>query len=149
MNRAIENGYFISDDWDRIDWERVTRWLAGTYWSPGIGREEVERGAKNSSLVVGAYTADGKQAGYARIASDKTRFAYFMDVFVEETHRKKGLAQGMIRFIMEHPDHRDVYLWLLATHDAQDVYRKVGFGTLKHPDRWMVINQGRPGGPPP
>jgi GNAT superfamily N-acetyltransferase len=141
----IENdGYKINDDINRIDFRKTTEWLAGSYWSPGIGQAEVEKGARNSSLVIGAYDGAGTQVGYARLASDKTRFAYIMDVFVDPAHRKKGLGQAMVKFAMEHPDHSDVYLWLLATHDAQDVYGKVGFKPLEHPDRWMAIMKGRP-----
>lgn len=145
MEQETSNRYRISDDPSLVDFGTVTRWLAGSYWSPGIGREEVERAAKYSSLVVGVYTAAGVQVGYARLASDKTRFAYFMDVFVEEKHRRKGIAQAMVRFAMEHPDHRSIYMWLLGTRDAHEVYRKAGFKPLDHVDRWMIIRKDRPG----
>ena len=148
METTLLNGYRISDEITKIDFGIVTRWLAGSYWSPGIGREEVERGARFSSLVIGVYAPDGKQVGYARLASDKTRFAYIMDVYVEEGHRRRGIAQAMMRFAMEHPDHQAVYLWLLATRDAQDVYRKAGFQPLQHVERWMAIQKGRPGATP-
>ena len=99
MNTSF-NEYQISDEIQRIDFKKVTEWLAGSYWSPGIGQEEVERGAKYSSLVIGVYGKDGTQVGYARLASDKTRFAYIMDVFVEPEHRNKGIAQAICRFAM-------------------------------------------------
>jgi len=145
METKLPNGYRINDELTQIDFEAVTVWLAGSYWSPGIGRAEVERGARYSSLVIGAYTSDGKQVGYARLTSDRTRFAYIMDVYVEEGHRRKGLAQAMMRFALEHPDYQAVYLWLLGTRDAHEVYRKVGFHPLKHVERWMAIQKGRPG----
>ncbi len=118
-------------------------------WPAAIGRRGLEgrkwKGARHSSLVIGAYAPDGKQAGYARLASDKTRFAYVMDVYVEEGHRRKGIGQAMMRFALEHPDHKAVYLWLLGTRDAHETYRKVGFEPLKHVERWMAIQKGRPG----
>ena len=97
------NGYTINDDIECVDFRRVTDWLAGSYWSPRISRAEVEKGARNSSLVIGAYAAGGEQVGYARLASDRTRFAYIMDVFVDEWHRRRGLAGAMTRFAMAHP----------------------------------------------
>ena len=145
MEFKLPDGYRISDDLSLIDFETVTGWLSGSYWSPGIGREEVERAAKYSSLVVGVYAPGGRQVGYARLASDKTRFAYFMDVFVEEGHRRKGIAQAMVRFAMDHPDHRPVYLWLLGTRDAHEVYRRAGFKPLDHVDRWMILRKEKPG----
>ena len=135
------NGYVLNDDMESIDFRRVTEWLAGSYWSPRISQTEVEKGARNSSLVVGAYGTEGEQVGYARMASDKTRFAYIMDVFVEPAHRRQGLAGAMVRFAMDHPEYRDVYQWLLATHDAHHVYERLGFKPLDHPERWMVLRK--------
>jgi GNAT superfamily N-acetyltransferase len=137
-------GYTLSDDIARIDFEKVTNWLTGAYWSPGIGRTEVERGAKYSSLVIGAYDASGTQVGYGRLASDRTRFGYFMDVFVDPAHRGRGLGRAIVRFGMEHPEHLPVYLWLLATNDAHGVYAKLGFAPLTHPERMMAIKRERP-----
>ena len=62
--------YALSDELSRIDFAKVTEWLTGSYWSPGIGRAEVERGARHSSIVVGAYDAGGVLVGYGRAASD-------------------------------------------------------------------------------
>jgi GNAT superfamily N-acetyltransferase len=139
MMKTQFNGYVFNDDIEAIDFRKVTDWLAGTYWSPRITQTEVEKGARNSSLVIGTYDALGNQVGYARLVSDKTRFAYIMDVFVDAAHRRKGLAGAMIRFARTHPDHRDVYQWLLATQDAHPVYEKLGFKPLTHPERWMMI----------
>ena len=135
------NGYVIDDEIESVDFQQVTAWLAESYWSPGISRAEVEKGARNSSLVVGVYGPAGRQVGYARLASDKTRFAYIMDVFVAPDHRRKGLAGAMIQFAMDHPEHRDVYQWVLATQDAHAVYAKLGFEVLDHPERWMVLRK--------
>jgi GNAT superfamily N-acetyltransferase len=144
MEQTLDGGYRISDDLARIDFDAVTGWLSGTYWVPGIGRGEVERAAQNSSLVLGVYSPEGGQAGFARAVSDKTRFAYLMDVYVEEKHRRRGLGQALIRFAMAHPDHLSVYQWLLATREAQPVYAGVGFKPLAHPERWMMNQRERP-----
>ena len=135
----MHDGYTLSDDLARVDFAKVTEWLAGSYWSPGIDRKEVERGARHSSLVVGAYDGSGAQVGYARIASDKTRLGFVMDVFVDDQHRKRGIGRALVRFAMEHPDYSPVYLWLLATNDAHGVYAKLGFGPHPHPERMMVL----------
>jgi GNAT superfamily N-acetyltransferase len=134
--------YRISDDPRQIDFKKVTEWLAASYWTPGIGQPEVEKGARNSSLVIGVYSQN-EQVGYGRVASDKTRFAYFMDVFVEPSHRNQGIAQAILRFAMNHPAHQSVYQWLLATRDAHKVYEKAGFKPLPYPERWMILNRGR------
>jgi GNAT superfamily N-acetyltransferase len=128
--------YEICSDIARIDWARVHGWLTTSYWTPGISLERVRRGGENSALVLGAYWKGAEQAGYLRVVSDKTRFAYLCDVWVEEKHRGKGLARAMVQVALEHPDFATVN-WLLATQDAHGVYAKLGFTPLQHPDRWM------------
>jgi GNAT superfamily N-acetyltransferase len=128
----------LDDDLQRIDFARVHEWLTHTYWSPGITRERVEKGARHSSLVLGAY-AGSVQAAYLRVVSDRTRFAYVADVFVADAFRKRGLAKAMLRFALEHPDHQGISKWLLATRDAHDVYRALGFAPLPNPENYLVL----------
>lgn len=136
--KSVHNGYVIDDNAAHTDFEAVHRWLSSSYWSPGISREKVERGAANSTLVVGAFVQEtGEQAGFLRIVSDTTRFGYICDVFVDEVHRGKGIAREMVRFAVEHPDLTEVSRWILATRDAHDVYKSVGFEPLADPTRWM------------
>jgi nitroimidazol reductase NimA-like FMN-containing flavoprotein (pyridoxamine 5'-phosphate oxidase superfamily)/GNAT superfamily N-acetyltransferase len=129
--------WVLSDDRARVDFARVTGWLAGAYWSPGIPRAAVERAARHSSLVVGAYAADGAQVGHLRVVSDCTRFANIMDVFVAETVRGRGLGRALVRFALEHPAHQGIARWQLGTKDAHAVYAREGFRALAAPERWM------------
>lgn len=133
----------ILDGMENMDFERVSKMLARSYWVPGIKKEEVVKGAENSALVVGAFS-DGRQIGYTRAISDKTRFAYISDVFVDEEFRGRGIAQKMIRHILAHPSMSDVYQWLLRTTDAHGLYKKLGFDHLSYPDRFMEIRRERP-----
>ena len=130
--------YEIDDDPLRLDFERVHAWLTETYWSPGITRAQVERAARFSSLTVGAYR-DGQQAGYLRVISDRTAFAYICDVYVDAARRKQGLAKAMVRFALAHPEHQGLRRWLLVTRDAHSVYREVGFDTLPQPENWLAL----------
>jgi uncharacterized protein len=134
---VLHAGYAISDDRARIDLARVTSWLEGAYWCPGIPRWAVERAFDRSSLVVGAYSGDGEQVGTLRVVSDGTRFANVMDVFVAPHHRARGLGRAMLRFAMAHPAQRDVPRWMLGTRDAHGVYAREGFGPVEHPERLM------------
>jgi GNAT superfamily N-acetyltransferase len=127
----------IDDDLSRIDFERVHCWLASSYWSPGISREKVEKAAANSAMVIGGYR-NGVQAGYLRVISDKTTFAWICDVFVDEDHRGLGLARGMVRYAQAHPDFQGLRRWVLATKDAHSVYASAGFIPLPEPQRWMI-----------
>jgi GNAT superfamily N-acetyltransferase len=134
--------HVLDDDLGRFDFGRCQAWLAGAYWSPGITRAEVERGFRCSTLVVGAYSAEG-QDGCLRVVSDQTRFAYVMDVFVAEAQRGRGLGRALMRFALEHPMLSLVQSWMLATNDAHDVYRGLGFSELTDPGRWMRLRRER------
>ena len=140
--------YLISDDRRWIDWPRVHQWLGSCYWTPGIERERVERGARCSALVVGAYligaSGDREQVGYLRVVSDTTRLAYLCDVWVDEAHRGRKLAQNMTRFALDHPDLRDVSVWALRTRDAHAVYRTVGFEPIDDAECWMMLRKTAP-----
>jgi GNAT superfamily N-acetyltransferase len=149
MLKAIQDGYEIDDDFGRLDFRALESWLTATYWSPGIRMPEILKGARNSALNLGCYR-HGEQVGYLRVASDRTRFAYVMDVYVAEAHRGRGLARALTEAAMAHPDLADVYLWLLATRDAHPVYAKAGFVPLPEPANWMIIRKERarpPSGP--
>lgn len=128
--------YELDDDPARLDLKRVQRWLASSYWSPGIELDTVERAVRGSSLVVGAY-AGQLQVGNLRVVSDKATFAWVCDVFVDDEHRGLGIARAMLRFAQEHPEHQGLRQWLLGTQDAHGVYAAVGFLPLDNPQRMM------------
>jgi GNAT superfamily N-acetyltransferase len=130
--------YEIDDDANRPDFALVHDWLTQSYWSPGITPDLVERAADGSSLVVGAYF-QAQQVGYLRVVSDRATFAWIADVFVDPAHRGKGVATAMLRFALEHPTLPNLRRWVLATHDAHDVYASVGFSPLPHPERFMIL----------
>ena len=140
----MENEFVIKDGYDNMNFSEVAQMLSQAYWSPGIKQDEIEKGAKNSALVIGVFDQEGNQIGYARAVSDKTRFAYIMDVYVNEKYRKKGIGQKMIKYILDHPNMKDVYQWMLITKDAHEVYKKVGFKILSRPNDWMEIRHERP-----
>jgi GNAT superfamily N-acetyltransferase len=127
----------IDDNISRIDFERVHQWLANSYWSPGVARERVEKAARNSAVVVGAY-AEGRQVGYLRVVSDKTTFAWVCDVIVDDSFRGRGVGQAMVRYAQEHPELQGLRRWILATRDAHGVYEKCGFNRVQDMDKWMI-----------
>ncbi|MBS1903736.1 MAG: GNAT family N-acetyltransferase [Bacteroidetes bacterium] len=118
-------------------------WLSNAYWSPGVSYERVLKAMEFSALVVGAYDND-MQVGYMRLVSDRTTFAWVSDVIVDESYRGQGIARAMVRFAMEHPDVVDVRRWCLATRDAHEVYRPLGFAPLTYPDHFMWIGPQSP-----
>jgi GNAT superfamily N-acetyltransferase len=144
MDKVDEFTYDIKTGFQNMDFIKVTSMLSNSFWVPEIKIDEVIKGAENSALVVGAFTKDNNQIGYARVISDKTRFAYILDVYVDDNYRKKGIGQKLIKSILENKELADVYQWFLITKDAHEVYKKVGFKTISRPDDWMEIRTERP-----
>jgi GNAT superfamily N-acetyltransferase len=134
----------IRDGLDNMDFAQVVAMLAKSHWSPGIGREEVEQGARHSALVAGAFLAGGEQVGYARVISDKTRFAYITDVYVDEKRRKSGVGRRMLLHILGHGELRPVYQWLLMTLNAHDFYARLGFAPTTRAGDILEIRHERP-----
>jgi GNAT superfamily N-acetyltransferase len=132
----------ITSDPARVDWPRVHSWLASSYWTPGISLERIKRAAENSALVLSAFQGT-TQAAYLRVVSDRTRFAYLCDVWVDTPYRGRGLARRLVQAALNHPDYSTCN-WLLATKDAHRVYTKLGFAPLPDPSRFMA--KGKFGG---
>ena len=126
----------IDDDKTRLDVARVHGWLAGSYWSPGIARETVER-AIAGSHALGAYDEDGAQVGFARAITDHATFAWIADVFVDEGARGRGIGRRMVAWFLGHPDFAGIRRVGLVTADAHGVYEALGFHALLRPERYM------------
>ena len=134
---ATFGDFELSDAPDRLDVDVIHRFLAGTYWSPGIPRETVER-AVASSLNFGLYKGDA-QVGFARFVTDRATFAYLADVFVLPDYRGQGLATWLVDTAMTHPALTGLRRVLLATRDQHALYARVGFAPLARPERFMEI----------
>ena len=132
----------IREGYENMDFTKVTDMLSKAYWSPGIGKDEVMKGAANSALVVGAFFGN-EQIGYARAISDKTRFAYISDVYVDERYRGHGLGQQLVEYIVNHESLTDVYQLMLSTRDAHSLFATFGFQPLSTPQRLLALRRER------
>jgi GNAT superfamily N-acetyltransferase len=89
-------------------------------------------------LCYGIYRGS-QQVGFARIVTDYATFAWLCDVFIVPTHRGIGLGRWLVRCVVSHPDLQDIKVFLLATRDAHDLYRKYGdFMPLHNPEKWLI-----------
>ena len=130
------NGYTVSDDQTRLDFDVIHDFLKDAYWSPGVPRRIVRKSARHS-LAFGLYDPRDAQVGYGRSVTDRSTFAYLADVFVLEHERGKGLGGFLVDAMMEHPDHQGLKHMILATDDSHGVYERVGFKSLADPTVYM------------
>lgn len=129
--------YTISTERARLDLDVIYDFLnESSYWAQGRSRERVERSVAHS-LPFGVYR-DGRQVGFARVVTDYATFAWLADVFVLDSERGRGLGKWLVETILSHAELREVRRWLLATRDAQELYRRFGFNDLDDsPLGWM------------
>jgi GNAT superfamily N-acetyltransferase len=139
--RAYEvrrDGYLVSTERSRLDLDAVHAFLSNeSYWATGISREQLQR-AIASSLPFGVYCRD-QQLGFARAITAYATFAYLADVFVFESHRRRGVSKLLLEAVVAHPQLQELRRWLLGTRDAHGLYAQFGFIPLEEPARWMEL----------
>jgi GNAT superfamily N-acetyltransferase len=140
MDWTLENGFEVSTDRARLDLPVIAGFLRGAYWSEGVPSEIVERSIEHS-LPFGLYDADGAQAGFARVVSDRAVFAYLGDVFVLPQYRGQGLGVALVECVLAHPELQGLRRWHLATADAHELYRRFGFVESASPERHMFLER--------
>lgn len=135
----------ISTDRARLDVAFIHRYLSEeSYWARGRSRAEAQTTIDNS-ICFGAYQ-EGRQVAFARVVTDGVVFGYLADVFVDPSHRGRGISRRLMEAVLAHPVVKDLQLVLLRTTDAQGLYAQFGFTALKEPAMLMV--KRAPGLPP-
>jgi GNAT superfamily N-acetyltransferase len=129
--------YVISTDRNRLDVEAIHDYLSRrSYWAQGRTLAAVRTSVEHS-LCFGLY--DGpRQAGFARVVTDYATFGWLCDVFVLEDYRSRGLGKWLIECVVAHPDLQGLRMFILATSDAHELYRRYGqFEAMPNPEKWM------------
>lgn len=135
-----EHAFTVDTDLERIDLDTVHRWLStDSYWAIGRSRETVQRAAEGS-LNFGVH-ADGALCGYARVVTDRATFAWLCDVYVDRDHRGKGVGHLLARAVVDALAPMRLLRVMLATHDAHELYERVGFVPVPHPEHLMLLDR--------
>ncbi|MGW4462835.1 GNAT family N-acetyltransferase [Micromonospora sp. NPDC004704] len=139
------DGYEISTDPDRLDLDRVHRWLSTeSYWALGRPYEVTAR-AVAGSMVFGVYRpGDGVQVAFGRMITDGATFAWLADVFVDPEQRGRGLGGWLAETARDEATKLDVHRIMLVTVDAHDVYARIGFTPPATPHMLMELIRPRP-----
>lgn len=134
-----EDGYVLTTDRAALDPELIHDFLSReAYWIKDMSRDRLDR-ALAGSLPMAVLAPDGTMAGFARLVTDYTVFAYLRDVFTLPAHRGRGLATWLALTIRSHPELSGVSTWMLATRDAHGVYARAGYRPVPHPERYMTF----------
>ena len=132
------NGYLITTDKTLMYPDDIYHWLSKvSYWAKYMPGEIFQMSFENS-FAIGAII-DGKQVGYARLITDYATYAYLADVYVEEAHQGKGISKIMMQELFNLDWVQKLRRIMLATKDAHELYKKVGFKNSNYPERIMEI----------
>jgi GNAT superfamily N-acetyltransferase len=108
-----------------------------SYWAQGRSWDVVRKSIEHS-LCFGLYFGQ-TQIGFARVVTDYATFAWLCDVFVIETQQGRGLGKWLIESAVAHPALTSLEIFILATTDAHELYRRYGnFRQLQQPKKWMI-----------
>jgi GNAT superfamily N-acetyltransferase len=133
------DGYLLSTDPHQVDVDTVHRWLSqDAYWAIGRSREVVEASVESSD-VWSVFAPEGAQVAFTRAVTDGLTFAWICDVYVDRAHRRRGIATWLAGEVVADLRARGLERLVLATSDAHDVYRRVGFAVPARPDKYMEL----------
>jgi GNAT superfamily N-acetyltransferase len=125
----------ISTDKDEISADFVYNYLRRSYQSKSRNYQEIRKSIENS-LCFGLFHGS-KQIGFARIVSDLATIYMLSDVFIVEGYRGRGLGKWLMECIVNSPELKNL-IGLLATKNAQGLYRKYGFRSPNDPRMMML-----------
>ena len=136
---AISRGTLrISTDPALLDRHMIHRYLSEeSYWARRVPLTVVERSIQHS-LNFGLYDED-RQIGFARVITDRATFAFVRDVFVLSEYRSQGLGTWLMEVLLDHPDLQRLRRVMLATRDAESLYKRLGFHPLARPELFFAI----------
>lgn len=129
--------FWVCDDREQLQFERIWSWLAAAYWSEGLTPERLALRLQHS-LCFGLYH-QREQIGFARLSTDYDSFAYLQDVILDPDWRGQGLGHWLIQCIQRHPVLLRARRIMLATRDAQAFYARLGFSQPAQPEQLMVL----------
>ena len=117
--------YVLTTNRDRIPLDQALALLHTTFWAGDMPSDQLAR-AMRGSVCFGVLAGD-RLVGFARAITDLATYAYLCDVVVDPAHGGKGLAQWMVRTMLEHPQMQGFRRFALMTTTAQSLYEKFGF----------------------
>jgi GNAT superfamily N-acetyltransferase len=130
-------GYIISHSRERFDITRAVGWLLASYWTHWQRPEQIHRALKNS-IVIGAYLISTSKTvpckpqlvGLARVVSDHATNSMLTDLYVDEPHRRCGVARLLMEAVTQHDSVRTTACILGCRPPLRMFYSEFGFVAL-------------------
>ncbi|MEQ8327641.1 MAG: GNAT family N-acetyltransferase [Parvibaculum sp.] len=123
------HGFEINTDKSKLDRESILKMLGATYWARDVSKEDLWTSILNSRAY-GLYSPQGEQAGFGRMVTDFSRFAWMSDVYILPVHRGLGHGKWIVEVMLNDPLLASVHRIMLSTNDAHSLYEQFGFASI-------------------
>ena len=124
LNETSYNDYFITNNKNLLSLDKIYEFLSKSYWGKNRTKEKIKESIQNSECY-GVYFKN-EQVGFARIVTDYSVMFWLCDVYIDESHRKKGLGKKLMELIVNNEELKNL-TGILGTMDAHSLYEKYGF----------------------
>lgn len=118
--------YYISDDRDEIQLDKVESLLRKSYWANERDLDTIKLSINNSICFSLFYKET--QIGFGRVVTDFSSVVYISDVIIASEHRSKGLGKWLVETMVNDSRWKGVFQ-LLVTDDAHSLYERFGFSS--------------------
>jgi len=132
--------YYISQDKEKLDLEKVHNEIKATYWAGYRTMEQTQKIVESCSCF-GLYTLKDEQIGYARLLTDHVAYAQLMDVIIFDPYKGRGLGKILVKYILDLKEVREIKTVALRTRDAHGLYEPFGFERVGGSDTWMALDR--------
>lgn len=120
----IYNEFIISTEKEKLSLFRIKDLLKQSYWANDRSEEIIIKSIEHSECF-GVYL-NNIQVGFARVVTDYSTIFWIADVIIDTNYRGRGIGKELIRIITKLYDIPNIR-GILATKDAQELYKKYGF----------------------
>jgi predicted acetyltransferase len=118
--------YYISDDRDEIQLDKVESLLRKSYWANERDLDTIKLSINNSICFSLFYKET--QIGFGRVVTDFSSVVYISDVIIASEHRSKGLGKWLVETMVNDSRWKGIFQ-LLVTDDAHSLYERFGFSS--------------------
>lgn len=124
----INEKYTITNELTPAHIEQLHNLYKQMWWSKDRTREDLQTLIETCMVFAVVDSKSNQLVGFARVLTDKIRYAYIYDVMTEEPLRGKGIGKMIMRAILAHPQlSRVKYLELTCAQEMVDYYKILGF----------------------
>ena len=122
------NEYSITQQFTTEQINQLINLFKQMWWTKDCSENEVSI-MLQTSISFGLIENQTKNlVGYARVLTDKIKYAFIFDVMLEEAARRKGLGKFLMNTILTHAHFKDIKNFeLTCAPDMMEFYEKFGF----------------------